>query len=361
MSFNHSEFFLWMTPFVVVLFYFWLTQKSQEDHYFSKSALEKLRVSDQTWGLKGRNVLFLIASLLIITALAEPVMRGERITEVHEAVTIALDISKRPVSEFEAMKKKAIRLVEKTEGSVALVAYDAKVYRISPSSEDKKTLTGLILNLSPRVMNSPIADEDRVRQQCAPSVVVVSGEDKGEARDVDAISPERWEAIPLFYYPLGVAMILITLALSSMSKRQSVSLAFLVLLFLGEKDVHAGVMDFRVLDNAYRAYGNGDYTKSAELFGEYQRLHDSPEVRYNCANALFKAGKYEKARYWYTRVVTDDPKLREWVGINLAKLPIEKSEKPQKAEKTLESTVKKEGKKAEEVIQIQNTTPLFVY
>lgn len=360
MSFNHSEFFLWMTPFVVVLFYFWLTQKSQEDHCFSKSALEKLRVSDQTWGLKGRNVLFLIASLLIITALAEPVMRGERIMEVHEAVTIALDISKRPVSEFEAMKKKAIRLVEKTEGSVALVAYDVKVYRISPSSEDKKTLKELIANLSPRVMNLPIADEDRVRQQCAPSVVVVSGEDKGEARDVDA-SPERWEAIPLFYYPLGIAMLLIALALSSMSKRESVSLAFLVLLFLGEKDVHAGVMDFRLLDNAYSAYRNGEYAKSAELFGEYQRLHDSPEVRYNCANALFKSGKYEKARYWYERVVTDDPKLRKWVEINLAKLPIDKSEKPQKAEKKLESTVKKEGKKVEEVIQIQNTTPLFVY
>lgn len=361
MSFNHSEFFLWMTPFVVVLFYFWLTQKSQEDHCFSKSALEKLRVSDQTWGLKGRNVLFLIASLLIITALAEPVMRGERIA-VHETVTIALDISKRPVSEFEAMKKKAIRLVEKTEGSVALVAYDVKVYRISPSSEDKKTLTELILNLSPRVMNSPIADENRMRQQCAPSVVlVVSGEDKGEARDVDAVSPERWEAIPLFYYPLGIAMLLIALALSSMSKRQSVSLAFLVLLFLGEKDIHAGVMDFRLLDNAYRAYGSGEYAKSAELFGEYQRLHDSPEVRYNCANALFKSGKYEKARYWYERVVTDDPKLRKWVEINLAKLPIDKSEKPQNAEKKLESTVKKEGKKVEEVLQIQNATPLFVY
>ncbi|MDO9206620.1 MAG: hypothetical protein Q7T91_00040, partial [Sulfuricurvum sp.] len=161
MSFNHSEFFLWMTPFVVVLFYFWLTQKSQEDHCFSKSALEKLRVSDQIWGLKGRNVLFLIASFLIITALAEPVARGERIAEVHEAVTIALDISKRPLHEFEAMKKNAIRLVAKTEGSVALVAYDAKVYRIAPSSEDKKTLTELILNLSPRVMNSPIADEHR--------------------------------------------------------------------------------------------------------------------------------------------------------------------------------------------------------
>jgi len=360
MSFNHSEFFLWMTPLILILFYFWLTQKPQGEHGFSERALEKLRVEDQTVGLAGRNILFLIASFLIITALAQPTMRGERLPDSPETLTIALDISKRPVSEFEIMKKKAIRLVERTEGAIEVVVYNENLYRIAPSSEDKTILKELIANLSPRIMTSSIANVQSVRQRSASSVIVIVSGDTS-SREVLIAPQEQWEAVSLFYYPLGAAMLFIALALSSMSKRQSVSLAFLALLFLGEKNLDAGVMDFRILESAYRAYESEKYAKSAELFGEYQRLHDSPQVRYNCANALFKAGKYEKARYWYERVVTDDPKLREWVNINLAKLPVENREKLQTAEKKSERTVKKEGKQIEKVIQIQNATPLFVY
>lgn len=156
-------------------------------------------------------------------------------------------------------------------------------------------------------------------------------------------------------------MILIAIALSSMSKRQSVSMALVFMIFMGESDIRAGVMDFRLLKQANDAYLHGEYDQSALLFGEYQRLHDSPQIRYNCANAYFKAGHYARARYWYERVVTDDPKLIEWVKINLAKLPIENSEELQKVVKKSERMVNKETKKVQEVIQIQNATPLFVY
>ncbi|MGZ8546511.1 MAG: tetratricopeptide repeat protein, partial [Sulfuricurvum sp.] len=247
-----------------------------------------------------------------------------------------------------------------TKGAIELAAYDVKVYRIAPRSEDKKILQELIKNLSPYIMTSSISNEQLVRQRCTSSVIVfVSGDTSSQ--DVLIAPQEQWEAIPLFYFPLGLAMIVVAFAFSSMSKRQSVSLAFLALLFLGEKNLDAGVMDFQILNHAYRAYERGEYAKSAELFGVYQRLHDTPQVRYNYANALFKAGKYEKARYWYAHVVTDDPKLKEWVEINLAKLPVDKSEKLPKIAKKSERTVKKEDKKVEEILQIQNATPLFVY
>ncbi len=360
MSFNHPEFFFWMTPFVFILFYFWLTQKAQSEHGFSESALEKLRVADHTVGLAGRNVLFLIASLLIITALAQPTIRGERLQGPPETLTIALDISKRPLNEFETMKKNAIRLVEQAEGAIELAAYDVKVYRIAPRSEDKTILQELIKNLSPRIMRSSIANEQSVRQRCSSSVIVFVSGDRSR-REVLMAAQEKWEAIPLFYFPLGLAMILVVLALSSMSKRQSVSLVFLALLFLGEKNLDAGVMDFKILKNGYRAYESGEYAKSAELFGEYQRLHDSPQVRYNYANALFKAGEYEKARYWYASVVTNDPKLRRWVQYNMAKLAVKTREELPKETKKGESTFKKEDKKVEKMIQIHNATPLFLY
>lgn len=363
MSFLHSEFLYWMTPLVGILFYFWFTQKRQNEHHFSQTALEKLRVDDSALGNDGRNMLFLGASLLIIIALAQPVVHQEKIVESPVPITIALDISTKPLIAFERMKKNAIALVDEFEGEVELVAFDSKVYRIAPVSEDKKTLKELIQNLSPQVMNSEISDEKNVRNVCKTSGIVIVGNTMPDKQEIETLRKpkEHWIYFQLFYFPLGLAMILIAIALSSMSKRQSVSMAFVFMIFMGESDMRAGVMDFRLLEKANRAYSQGEYEQSARLFGEYQRLHDSPQIRYNHANALFKAGHYERARYWYERVVTDDPKLREWVEINLAKLPVEKSKELPKGTKKSERTVKKETEKVEEVIKIQNATPLFLY
>jgi len=364
MSFLHPEFLYWMTPFVGILFYFWFTQKRHNEHHFSPEALEKLRVSESTLGIAGRNALFLTASLLIILALAQPVAQQEKIVEAPATIMIALDISNQPLLAFEGMKKNAMSLVDEFEGEVELVAFDSKVYRIAPSSKDKKILKELIQNLSPRVMHSPVSDENTLYKVCKTSTIIIVSGNKGlDKREIETLRKpkEHWIYFPLFYFPLGLAMILIVIALSSMSKRQSVSMAFVVMIFAGESDMRAGMMDFRILEKATRAYSNKDYEQSTRLFTQYQQLHDSPQIRYNCGNAFFKAGHYERARYWYERVVTDDPKLREWVEINLAKLPIDKKEELLKGTKKSERTVKKETKKVEEVTGIQNATPLFAY
>jgi tetratricopeptide (TPR) repeat protein len=363
MSFLHPEFLYWMTPFVGILFYFWFTQKRDNEHCFTPEALKKLRVSESNLDINGRNTLFLCASLLIIIALAQPVVQQEKIVEVAPVVTIALDISTQPLLAFERMKKNAIRLVDEFEGEVELVAFDSKVYRIAPASKDKKILKELIHNLSQNVMNTKISDEKNVRNVCKTSGIVIVGHTMPGRHEIETLRKpkEHWIYFQLFYFPLGLAMILIAIALSSMSKRQSVSMAFALIIFTSQSDVHAGVMDFRLLEKANRAYTNKDYEQSARLFVEYQQLHDSPQVRYNCANAYFKAGHYEKARYWYERVGTNDPKLKEWVAINLSKLPIENSEELPTVAKKSERMVKKETKTVEEVIGIQNATPLFVY
>jgi tetratricopeptide (TPR) repeat protein len=361
MSFAHPEFFLWMTPFVLLLFYFWLTQKTQEEDVFTQDALDKLRVEDQTMGLKGRNSLFLSASLLIITALAQPVARGERLPDSPKTIMIALDISKRSLGEFEAMKQNAIRLITITEGAIEIIAFNEKLYRIAPRSEDKTTLKELVANLSPRVMNSSIADENGMRKRCNPPVlVVVSGEKI--RRDLVDDESEKWEAIPLFYVPLGLAILLIAIALSSMSKRESVSLAMLALLFMGEKNLNAGVLDFTILNHAYSAYEAGEYAKSAQYFKQYQQLHDSPQVRYNYANALFKAGDYERARYWYEHSTATDPQLVKWVAFNRKKLSIEEEMAPQSiVNNKVSGNAKKEGIKVKNSIQIGKGTVLFGY
>lgn len=363
MSFLHPEFLFWMIPFVGVLFYFWFTQKRDNEYHFTPEALQKLRGSESNLDITGRNSLFLSASLLIIVALAQPVVQQEKFVEAPSTVTIALDISTYSIIEFEAMKTNARHLVDEFEGAIELVAFDSKVYRIAPASKDKKILKELIQNLSHNVMNTKISDEKNVRNVCKTSGIAIVGNTMPGKHEIETLRKpkEHWIYFQLFYFPLGLAMILIAIALSSMSKRQSVSMAFALMIFTSQSDVHAGVMDFRLLEKANRAYTNKDYEQSARLFVEYQQLHDSPQVRYNCANAYFKAGHYEKARYWYERVVTDDPKLKEWVEINLAKLPVQRSKELPKGTKKSEKMVKKETKKVEEVIRIQNATPLFVY
>ncbi len=363
MSFLHPEFLFWMLPFVGVLFYFWFTQKRDNEYNFSPEALQKLRVSESNLDITGRNTLFLSASLLIIIALAQPVVQQEKIVEAPSTVTIALDISTHSLIKFEAMKTNAMHLVDEFEGAIELLAFDSKIYRISPASKDRKTLKELIQNLSPHVMNTEISDEKNVRNVCKTSGIVIVGNTMPDREEIETLRKpkEHWIYFQLFYFPLGLAMILIAIALSSMSKRQSVSMALVFMIFMGESDIRAGVMDFRLLKQANDAYLHGEYDQSARLFGEYQRLHDSPQIRYNCANAYFKAGHYARARYWYERVVTDDPKLIEWVKINLAKLPIENSEELQKVVKKSERMVNKETKNVQEVIQIQNATPLFLY
>jgi len=363
MSFLHPEFLFWMIPFVGVLFYFWFTQKRDNEYHFSPEALKKLRVSESNLDITGRNTLFLSASLLIIIALAQPVVQQEKIVEAPLAVTIALDISTHSLIKFEAMKTNAMHLMDELEGAIELLAFDSKIYRISPASKDRRTLKELIQNLSPRVMNSEISDEKNVRNVCKTSGIVIVGNTMPDREEIETLRKPKEHRIyfQLFYFPLGLAMILITIALSSMSKRQSVSIVIALMIFIGESDVRAGVMDFRILENATSAYSHGKYEQSARLFGEYQRLHDSPQVRYNCANAYFKAGDYMRARYGYEHVVTDDPKLREWVKINLTKLPVERHKELSKGTKKSKRTVDKETKKVKEVIKIQNATPLFVY
>lgn len=364
MSFLHSEFLFWMTPFVGILFYFWFTQKRHNEHHFSPEALEKLRVSESTLGGNERNALFLSASLLIIIALAQPVAQQEKIVETPATITIALDISNQPLAKFEGMKKNAIRLVDEFEGAVELIAFDSKVYRIAPGSKDKKTLKELIQNLSPRVMNSEISDENHLHNVCKTSSIVIVGNKILDKQEIETLRKpkEHWIYFPLFYVPLGLAMILIAIALSSMSKRQSVSMLFALMIFAGENDVRAGVMDFRILEKANGAYSNGEYEKSARLFTQYQQLHDSPQVRYNCANAYFKAGQYERARYWYERVVSTDPKLRKWVEINKRQLPVKVQDIAQKLPKDeSDFSLKSDKGKKEKVMDIVNATVLFRY
>ncbi len=383
-----------MLPPIMVLFYFWYTQKRVENTIFTLQALERLRAPAITLGLQGRNTLFFVASILLITAMAEPVLI-ETPPDLRSNVILAMDISRQSIDSFEAEKERALALIRGLkEENIGAVAYDNVAYRIAPLSADHATIAALIEGLSSDVMhgyvsNSHVVIDSLTRakhtddsmilvfisshspsaisgKQGISAVVIKKGASVAEMLKLihQAEAKNRFVVqLPLFYYPLGLAMLLIWIALSSMSKRRSVPLISAMLLFVGiPSQNHAGVVDFRVLNEARTLYEQRSYSRSADLFAEYQKIHDTPQVRYNRANALYKAGKYEEARKWYERVYTRDPILSEYAGYNLAStMEMIKQQEPQKRVKNSKELGNEISRKGIMRKRVENNSKTHLY
>lgn len=110
--------------------------------------------------------------------------------------------------------------------------------------------------------------------------------------------------IQLFYFPLGLAVFLLLLATSSMSKREAVQLpsAFLLLaLFMDPMSSEAGVLDFKKLHDAKEAYENGAYERASRLYGDYAKEHANAQSYFNAGNAYYKQKKYQEAIEYYEK------------------------------------------------------------
>ena len=350
MSFLHSEFFIWLLPPTLALFYFWLTQKPLQHRWLSEAVVEKLRAPGTTMGLKVRNGLFFIAAILLISAMAQPVILNS-IPIKGKKLHILLVID-RGEADAEKSRSLALSTLYTLVGEeIELAAFDNRLYRIAPRSNDGMILGELIRHLSASSKLSNLAViEEPLRQSSADMIVIVTSKtlenwgyfavaspaDVAKVHQRLLVLREKTvlqEHIPLFFYPLGTAMVLILIALSSMSKRRSVSVVTVMFLLgsLPHKS-EAGLFDFQLLREAKVAYENGEYEKSERLYARYQREHDSPQVRYNRANALYMSGHFERSRYWYERVYTSNPLLSERVRHNLeqSKIQIKKREAKKK-------------------------------
>ena len=120
--------------------------------------------------------------------------------------------------------------------------------------------------------------------------------------------------IPLFYIPLGAAMLLVLIALASMTKRTSVHVPsmFLLasLLFFGVGEAKAGVLDFMDIKEAKEAYMSQRYKEAAKEFEKYAKRSQKAHAYYNAGDAYYKAGNYKKALEMYNKVQTQDTALK---------------------------------------------------
>lgn len=382
MSFLHSEFLFWLLVPTLLLFYFWLTQKPLHHRWLDETMLERLKAPENTMNLKGRNTLFLIASILLIIAMAQPVIVNSapiRGGVLHIVIAVQTGGNVRMIEKNRSLALRSLYTVLGEE--IELIAYDHNLYSVAPRSNDGGILAELIRNLTPSAQSASdtVVTQKLLHYDADMKIIVSSGNAAAEGilrvskeSDTEKIhevlnalrDAHRLQAyIPLFYYPLGLAMVLILFALSSMSRRQSVSVAgVMAILTFFPHPSEAGIFDFQLLSEAKRAYEEGNYPQSERLYARYQMEHDSPEVRYNRANALYMSGRFERAAYWYGRVYTTNAALLEKTRHNL-----EKTNLRIQAEKRGEKTENKEplnhaaGKMSRSPAQNRKKTRLFTF
>ncbi|WP_373072680.1 VWA domain-containing protein [Sulfurimonas sp.] len=409
MTFLHPEFLYYLLPPMFILFGLLLTQKESQAHFFSDHVMDKLRVSANMLTLKARNALFLLTGILLVVALAEPVIKDGTIKVKAKSadIMIALDISDSMLAEdvypsrIELAKKKALTLLEDAPNErFGIVAFAKNSYLVSPLSFDSGAVAFLLskldtssitqkgtdfLSMLEVVANSQTKSEKKyllilsdggdardfskeieyakekeivvfilgVGTQKGAPVKQVDGtyiKYKGDIiisklnedisslatktggvyiqnttsdKDIQTMyeeiqshsekkelkSQEIQKYIPLFYYPLGLAMFILLIATSSMSKRVTVNVPniFLVFVVLGASaDLKAGILDFMELDKAKKAYEAGEYEKSAKVYEKYASEHNNGQSYFNAANSYYKQNNYKKALEYYEKAVFDD-------------------------------------------------------
>lgn len=457
MEFLHPEFLYYMLPPLFILFALLLTQKGSEATFFSQDVLDKLRVSANMLTLKARNAIFMLIGVLMIIALAEPVIpEGKVEIKAKSAdIMVALDISDSMLAEdvypnrLKLAKQKILELLRLAPNErMGIIAFAKNSYLVSPLSFDHEAVSFLLRKLSTDSITEQGTDfgsmlevvEKSTQKTSKKYLLIVSdGGDKknfskeiayakeknisifvlgvgtksgapiklangefikqnGEIivsklnadvktlatktggvyieainasvdvkamlREIEAHSKKKElkkeeieRFIPLFYFPLGLALLLLLIATSSMSKREKVQLpsAFLLVAFFGlQGELNAGLLDFAQLNKAKEAYEKGEYEKSAKIYSEYAQESKNAQSYYNAANALYKQGEYEKARKLYEKASFKTPQERANtlanIGNSYAKEPSEENLKS--AIKAYENSLKlKDDKETKENLQ----------
>ena len=414
MSFLHPEFLYYMLPPLFILFGLLLTQKEAQATFFAPDVIDRLRVSANTLTLKARNALFLLIGILLVIALAGPVIKEGKIAIKAKSadIMIALDISDSMLASdvypnrLKFAKQKALQFLHLApQDRIGVIAFAKNSYLVSPLSFDHEAVAFLLKNLDTNSITEQGTDlmsmlevvDRSIKNKTRRYVLLLS--DGGDSRDFsreisyakehnitifvlavgtkkgapikmsngefvkengkiiltkrnDAIadlatqsggvyiealnsdedvkamlreieakakkkvlkSEEIERYIPLFYYPVGFALLLLLIATSSMSKREHVEVPsmFFVgfLLLFSSQNLKAGLLNFVDLEDAKKAYSAKEYEKSAHYYERYAKESGKGEAYYNAGNAYYKLKQYQKAIKNYKKATFDNKESR---------------------------------------------------
>ncbi len=170
-------------------------------------------------------------------------------------------------------------------------------------------------------------------------------------------SEEVQRYIPLFYYPVGMALLLLLIATSSMGLKARANALPLFLLFgllVTPPDAEAGVLDFLDLKDAKEAYQAKDYEKSAKAYSSHAKSSKNGQSFYNAGNSYYKQENYEEALKSYESAVFDDKNQRakNLSNIGNTQVKLSKPESLQKAVEAYEKSLEiKEDKETRENLE----------
>jgi len=163
--------------------------------------------------------------------------------------------------------------------------------------------------------------------------------------------------IQLFYYPLGLSIFILLIAMSSFNfrlKKNMVLLGAVVLLNFGSVELKAKILDFETLDKAQESYNSKDYKTSATSYLKYADAHDNSEAYYDSANAYYKDKDFKNAIKYYkkTAFVDSDKKAQTLSNLGNSYVKLGDNKSLHKAIQSYEKSLKiKEDKNTRENLE----------
>ena len=451
MSFLYPEVFYLLLP-LVVLFGLLLTQRESQADFFAKDVMDKLRVSQNTLTIKARNGLFFVMAILIVIALANPIIDDGEIEVKAKSsdIMIAMDISDSMLAQdvypdrLRFAKQKALTILRKNlDERVGVIAFAKNSYLVSPLSFDHSAVEFLLSKLNTNFITEKGTNFLNLLDVVAKSsknqkhlLILSDGGDKKDfskeiefAKENDIVvfilgigtkkgSPIRLENnqfikqngkivisklntnistlatktggvyiesvnsqkdiktmiseikaktktkelkkekikkyIPLFYYPLGLALFILLIATSSLRKLSTVFSVVLVLMSLSQAELKAGMFDFMELQKAKKAYEEKDYKTASTIYEKYAKQTNNSQSYFNAGNAYYKDKNYKQAIKSYKKAVygSKDLRAKNYANLGNAYAKLGTDKELQQAIKNYENSLKiKEDEKVRQNLE----------
>lgn len=189
MSFVHPQLFWVMIVPPVIFALLLTTNKDSLSRIFDDKVLKRLSVGDNSIPMILRNILFFTAIMLMIVAMARPVMeKGDKLVEVKGlSLLTAIDISGSMRSKdlypnrLEFAKKKLTALFDAMPSDeISVVAFAHSSFMLAPFSSDKETLKQIVDGVNDQHINMGSTDFSalggliaKILEKKKPKIVVV--------------------------------------------------------------------------------------------------------------------------------------------------------------------------------------------
>ena len=157
MIFLKPEYLYLMLPPLVLFFFFIITRKEPLDEYFNEEVLKKLKFESDVLGKVGRNMMIFASLILMVIALARPVLPKKDILVKKKSIdlVVAVDFSRSMMcsdvypNRFEFAKRRLKDFIDSfEEANIGVIGFSDDAFLISPPTYDHQSLKYLIDNLS---------------------------------------------------------------------------------------------------------------------------------------------------------------------------------------------------------------------